>query len=215
MNQRTAVIVDPQPLWLEAVQLVLNRMGIRVIGKTTSTDLARRIVDDTRPDLVVTELFGQPPSGISWLDDVRKRHVELRVIVLSMRDDPEEIDTALEAGVVAYAIKTAHPDDLASAIRQAFEHSVYQAARPAPARRRGLHTNGLALDATPLTSRQLEILRLVSEGHSNAEVARMLWVTEQTVKFHLSNIYRKLEVANRTEASRWARVSGLLGPDNV
>ena len=61
-----------------------------------------------------------------------------------------------------------------------------------------------------LTRRELEILKLVAEGHSNANLARMLWVTEQTVKFHLSNVYRKLEVTNRTEASRWAQVHGLL-----
>jgi DNA-binding CsgD family transcriptional regulator len=65
-------------------------------------------------------------------------------------------------------------------------------------------------DSPGLTRRELEILRLVAEGHSNAQVARMLWVTEQTVKFHLSNIYRKLDVANRTEASRWAQRNGLL-----
>jgi DNA-binding CsgD family transcriptional regulator len=61
-----------------------------------------------------------------------------------------------------------------------------------------------------LTRRELEILRLVAEGLSNAELAKMLWVTEQTVKFHLSNIYRKLNVSNRTEASRWAQLNGLL-----
>jgi DNA-binding CsgD family transcriptional regulator len=64
--------------------------------------------------------------------------------------------------------------------------------------------------AADLTRRELEILRLVAEGHSNAGLAKMLWVTEQTVKFHLSNIYRKLNVANRTEASRWAQLNGIL-----
>ena len=63
-----------------------------------------------------------------------------------------------------------------------------------------------------LTKREREILQLVAEGHSNSQLARMLWVTEQTVKFHLSNIYRKLDVANRTEASRWAQLHGLLEP---
>jgi DNA-binding CsgD family transcriptional regulator len=61
-----------------------------------------------------------------------------------------------------------------------------------------------------LTRRELEILTLVAEGRSNSQVAQVLWVTEQTVKFHLSNIYRKLDVSNRTEASRWAMVNGLL-----
>jgi DNA-binding CsgD family transcriptional regulator len=69
---------------------------------------------------------------------------------------------------------------------------------------------GNGYSAAGLTRRELEILRLVAEGHSNAELARTLWVTEQTIKFHLSNIYRKLEVANRTEASRWAQLHGVL-----
>jgi DNA-binding CsgD family transcriptional regulator len=68
----------------------------------------------------------------------------------------------------------------------------------------------VSVDQHDLTNRELEILRLVAEGHSNAQLARMLWVTEQTVKFHLSNVYRKLNVANRTEAARWAQLHGLL-----
>ena len=64
----------------------------------------------------------------------------------------------------------------------------------------------------PLTDRELEILRLVAEGHTNGRIARELWVTEQTVKFHLSNTYRKLGVANRTEASRYAHLHNLTAP---
>jgi DNA-binding NarL/FixJ family response regulator len=100
--------------------------------------------------------------------------------------------------------KTAHPDDLASAIRQVFDHSVFVAgSSPAPAYPR-------VGDPSGLTRREIEILQAVSEGHSNAQVATMLWITEQTVKFHLSNIYRKLDVSNRTEASRWAQLNDLL-----
>jgi DNA-binding NarL/FixJ family response regulator len=107
---------------------------------------------------------------------------------------------------VAFVVKKAHPDDLAVAVRQAYEHSIFlpgwtSETEPAFADRP---------DHPDLTRRELEILRLVAEGHSNADVAKMLWVTEQTVKFHLSNIYRKLAVGNRTEASRWAQVHGLL-----
>jgi len=72
----------------------------------------------------------------------------------------------------------------------------------------------VASEAHRLTKREVEILRLAAEGHSNAQMARMLWVTEQTVKFHLSNVYRKINVGNRTEASRWAQVNGLLTDTN-
>jgi DNA-binding NarL/FixJ family response regulator len=107
-------------------------------------------------------------------------------------------------------VKTAHPDDLASAVRQVFDHSIYMGG----ARRRRTGTSSQVFERPPgLTRRELEILRLAAEGLSNAELAKMLWVTEQTVKFHLSNIYRKLDVANRTEASRWAQLHGLLSAD--
>ena len=108
-------------------------------------------------------------------------------------------------------MKTAHPDDVASAVRQAFDHSVYLAGSPRPIGGGAAPAQAPAAESpVGLTRRELEILRLVAEGHSNSQLARMLWVTEQTVKFHLSNIYRKLGVANRTEASRWAQLNGLL-----
>jgi DNA-binding NarL/FixJ family response regulator len=135
------------------------------------------------------------------------RFPDLKVIVLSMADGPDDVAAAFAAGAVAYVIKKAHPDDLAVAVRQAFEHSIYLPSRrgdqPARAPVHGA-------DLPDLTRRELEILRLAAEGLSNAELAKRLWVTEQTVKFHLSNIYRKLDVSNRTEASRWAQINGLL-----
>jgi DNA-binding NarL/FixJ family response regulator len=126
--------------------------------------------------------------------------------VLSAHEDAQRIDAAFTAGASVYCGKRAAPDDLASAIRQAFEQSIYYAwtgTGPAAA-------TGDQQDLVGLTRREREILTLVAEGHSNAQLAKMLWVTEQTVKFHLSNIYRKLDVSNRTEASRWAQLHGLL-----
>jgi DNA-binding CsgD family transcriptional regulator len=102
-------------------------------------------------------------------------------------------------------LKTSDPDAIATAVRQAFEPSVYFARRhdqrPAPAESRLL---------PKLTRRELEILQLVSEGRSNRQVAELLWVTDQTVKFHLANIYRKLGVRSRFDASRWAQEHGVL-----
>ena len=199
-------------MWLDAVEQVLRRIAIRVVGKTTSTSEALSLVEEHRPDLLITELEGANGdlSGLALIERSRAAVPSVRPIVLSIHQESQIIDAALVAGASAYVVKTAHPEDLASAVRQAFSHSVYLAGRanlaPAPV---GAIT-GAAADEPGLTRRELEILRLVAEGHSNAQLARMLWVTEQTVKFHLSNIYRKLDVANRTEASRWAQVHGLL-----
>jgi DNA-binding NarL/FixJ family response regulator len=197
-------------MWLDAVELVLQRIAIRVVGKTTSTSKALALVEEHRPDLLITELEGVNGelSGLALIERSRAAVPSLRPIVLSMHQDSQMIDAALVAGASAYVVKTAHPEDLASAVRQAFSHSVYLAGSTlVPA---AVEPQTAAAEEPGLTRRELEILRLVAEGHSNAQLARMLWVTEQTVKFHLSNIYRKLEVANRTEASRWAQVHGLL-----
>jgi DNA-binding NarL/FixJ family response regulator len=208
-HQQSGVICDSHPMWLDAVEQVLRQIGVNVVGKTTSTAQALSLVEKHQPDLLITELESGDMSGLVLIEHARAAAPDVRPIVLSMHADSQVIDSALTAGAVAYVVKTAHPEDLASAVRQAFSHSVYLAGRRevavAPA------TNGSSVDEHPdLTKRELEILRIVAEGHSNAELARMLWVTEQTVKFHLSNIYRKLDVANRTEASRWAQVNGLL-----
>jgi DNA-binding NarL/FixJ family response regulator len=135
---------------------------------------------------------------------------QTKVIVLTASPDAEYIEAALACGASAYVLKTAHPDDLRATVRQAFRHSIYLPRRSAP--RTGVASE-LQQNPHDLTRRELEILYLVAEGHSNAKLAKMLWVTEQTVKFHLSNIYRKIGVANRTEASRWAQVNGLLSSD--
>ena len=209
LDDRSAVIADPHPLWLDAVEQVLNRIGITVVGRTTSLKEAVSLVRDLAPDILITEIASSDGQlgGISLLEEVDQID-GVKSVVLSLHYEPRHIDAALAAGAAAYVIKTAHPDDLASAIRQAFDHSIYLSASSVATR----SSREAAEDDGPgLTRRELEILQLVAEGHSNAQLARMLWVTEQTVKFHLSNVYRKLGVANRTEASRWAQLNGLLG----
>ena len=196
-NGRTAVLVDHHPLWLDAVRLVVVDLGITVVGTATSGREGLALVTEHRPDVLVTGI--QMPAGdLDGIELVRRGSdlvPTLRPVVLSVYDDTKHIDAALAAGAVAYVIKTAHPDDLRSAIRQAFEHSVYlPGSRPAAAR--------VAKDDIPdLTRRELEILQLVAEGHSNTQLAKMLCVTEQKVKIHLSNVYSPLEVSHRTEPS--------------
>ena len=209
LDSRTAVLVDQHPLWLDTVAQVVGRVGVQVVGKATSSSSGLALVEELGPRLLITgiKMASGELDGITFVRQARERRPDLRAIVLSMYDDSQHIEAAFAAGAAAYVLKTAHPDDLTSAIRQAFDHSIYLAggARPAAA-----PAPATSPDTPGLTRRELEILQLVAEGHSNAELARMLWVTEQTLKFHLSNIYRKLDVANRTEASRWAQLRGLL-----
>ena len=215
---RTAILLDRQPLWLEAVERVLDRIDVNVVGKATAPKSALELIQRHRPDVFVTgiEMDEGEMDGITCIRQARELAPAIRAVVLSSHTGTEYIDKALDAGAVAYVMKSAHPDDLASAIRQAFEHSVYFAgSRPAAAAAAASYPRAVDAEVLDLTRREREILQLVAEGHSNAKLAKMLWVTEQTVKFHLSNVYRKLNVSNRTEAARWAQLNGLLQGANA
>ena len=204
------------PVWLDAVEDILSRVNVTVVGKTTKPAVALALIDEHKPDLFVIEIDTQADDldGIQCMRAAKQTRPDLKMIVLSSLDDPAGIEAAFAAGAAAYVIKTANSEDVGAAVRQAFEPSVYLANGDRRNHARSGQQDSPASrnegDSKSLTRRELEILQLVSEGYSNAELARMLWVAEQTIKFHLSNIYRKLAVANRTEAGRWAQLNNIL-----
>jgi DNA-binding NarL/FixJ family response regulator len=209
-GERTAVVLDDHPLWLDAVEQLLDRVGVKVVGKTTEPEDALALIEEHRPDVLLAQysVSDGELDAMTCLRRAREMQPGLKAVVLSATDHPQQVESAFAAGASVFCVKTADPDDLLTGIRQAFHHSIYLASSSAVAAPR--EPVAKVEDSPELTRRELEILQLVAEGHSNSQLAKMLWVTEQTVKFHLSNIYRKLDVANRTEASRWAQLHGLL-----
>jgi DNA-binding NarL/FixJ family response regulator len=209
LKGKSAVILDRQPMWLAALEQILASLKIAVVGSALNGDQALELVEKHHPDLFVAGLDLTSSDQLLHVRRANEIHPTIRSVVMADVVDPATIDEAFSAGVSVYCVKTAEQEDLSSAIRQAFEQSIYLAAagrRGAPQPAQG----AARLAGHDLTRRELEVLRLVAEGYSNSQLAGMLWVTEQTVKFHLSNIYRKLSVANRTEASRWAQLHGVL-----
>jgi DNA-binding NarL/FixJ family response regulator len=212
-RERTAVILDRYPLWLDAFETLLQRVGIEVVGRTSRREEGVQLVEHHRPDVVVMELGGSgDDAGFAALGRMRAAAADAKVVVISDDGNLASVEAAFAEGVSAYCKRSARPEDLAAAIRQSFDKSIYFPTVGGAAGANGGRPWQPSEEPPELTRRELEILRLVAEGHSNSQLARMLWVTEQTVKFHLSNIYRKLDVANRTEASRWAQLHGLLTP---
>jgi NarL family two-component system response regulator LiaR len=210
LENRSAVIADEHPLWLGALKDLLHEAGVEVVGQATSPTDTVALVSERQPDILVLgiEFADDRMDGQECLRQAVAAAPDIKSIVVSSKGDIECIEAAFTDGASAFCIKSAAAADLAAAVRQSFHHSIYLAhARPFTAD----PPETVATDRGPvLTRREVEILRLMAEGHSNAQLASMLWVTEQTVKFHLSNVYRKLEVGNRTEASRWAQRHGLL-----
>jgi DNA-binding NarL/FixJ family response regulator len=206
-RERTAVILNNLPLWVAALRELAASSGIRVVGSSSEGGRALSLVAQLRPALFIADVDGE--DGILNLDivrEVRRFDAALKVVVISRAPEPEAIGAAFAAGADVYALKSVDPKDLAAGLRQVFNQSIFVAPDRSPSQ-----TPEPSPEELPaLTRRELEILQLAGEGHTNGAMASMLWVTEQTIKFHLSNIYRKLKVSNRTEASRWAQLHGLL-----
>ena len=205
----TAVLVDHHPLWLNAVERTLTDTSVEVVGKTTSLEDASRLVESLVPSLVVIEvgMSEGETTGLSWLAESSKRFPTLKLIALSSSHNTSDIAAALAGGASVYIVKRAHPTDVAVAVRQLYDRSLFLAGDELLGQESVPEVSDLGL-----TKREVEILRLASEGLSNDQIAKRIWVTVQTVKFHLSNIYAKLGVSNRTAASRVAQRNGLLEP---
>ncbi len=137
------------------------------------------------------------------LDGIRKHHPEIKVVMLSASTSPELIATARQRGASAYLTKSLDPTDLPTKLRQALEGDVWSTSEIGVG-------DAAAANALGLTERETVILQALARGLSNEEISQELWVTQQTVKFHLTNIYRKFSAKNRTQATRIAYQHGLV-----
>ena len=206
MGSLRVVIVDDHRLMLEAIRTAFEHSdGIDVVGEATCGTQVLPLIGQTNPDIVLLDIRMPKMDGLTCLRSIRKRFPDLKVAMFSGFDDPEQIQTAFRDGASAFIGKNIDPRDLASALRQAAEGTVYQPF--------GLLENGDS-PAHPagLTESEARVLTILAQGYSNKEIAKQLWLTEQTVKFHLTNIYRRLSVSNRTEAVRYAYEHRLVAP---
>lgn len=207
-------IADDHRLMLDGIKRALETApDIEVVGEAMSGDEMLALLPTIEPDVVILDLRMPNGDGLDTLSRIRQDHPGMKVIILSMFEDSEHIDQALQRGADGYVVKSINPLDLPSTIRQVVEGTVHLrgvATSATPAQEGDVHPAPKTSGVDVLTERELSILRLVAEGLSNLDIANRLFVTEQTVKFHLSNIYRKLGVANRTEATRYAYRAGLI-----
>jgi two-component system, NarL family, response regulator LiaR len=199
------LIADDHRLMVEGTKKALAAAGgFEVVGEASNGAQVLPLVRRLKPDLVLLDLRMPQMDGLSCLAKIRKEFPDMKVAILSATQDEASIETALKRGANAYIVKTVNPEDLAAALRQTVEGTVFTTAGVSDDH--GQH----AAKAAGLTDREVTILRAVARGLSNEAIAKELWVAEQTVKFHLTNIYRKLEVSNRTEAARYAFEQGLV-----
>jgi DNA-binding NarL/FixJ family response regulator len=200
----SAVIFHRYPLVLRAVAALLRSAGLTIAGSATRPEEALALLDEREPSLFVAGVSTPPGSldGIELLRRARVGHPGLKTVGLADRADADRVDEAFAAGASAFLGPSARQSDLALAVRQTYDPALHLAP---------IRSNGSQPAVAPrLTDREAEILELVAEGHSNGELATKLGVALQTVKYHLSNVYRKLGVSNRAQATRQAQLLGLL-----
>jgi DNA-binding NarL/FixJ family response regulator len=191
------LIADDHPLVRSGVRRALDaEQDIEVVGEATNGAKVLPLIGQTGPDVVVLDISMPQLDGLACLDQIRKRHPDVKVVILSASADPDRVQAALARGAAAYVVKSVDVRDLASALRQAVEGTVFHAL--------GVQhdSDGQLAESAGLTKREVAILKAVARGLSNQAIGRELWVSEQTVKFHLRNIFRKLAVGSRTEAAR-------------
>ncbi len=198
------VIADDHSLMLSAVRMALaGETDIEIVGEVQAGQQLLPLVGQTSPDIVLLDLRMPGMDGLRCLELLRERHPQVKCIVLSGSDDPGAVEASFARGAVAFIQKNIDPADLAAIIRQALAGNVFYAGSGAP-------TPAEARPDWDLTPREAEILRALAEGHSNKQMAQQFWLSEQTIKYHLTNIYRKLGVGSRTEAVRQAYEHGLI-----
>jgi DNA-binding NarL/FixJ family response regulator len=204
MRRIKVLIVDDHRLMLKAIRASLSQdENIEVVGQADAGEKVLPLVGQTAPDAVLLDVRMPGMDGLSVLERLRAQYPSVAVVMLSAIDDPALVRAALERGAAAFVLKHVEPRDLASALRQSVTGSIF---RPLDL----INAAKNASEDAGLTKRELSILEELPAGGSNQQIAKRLFLAEQTVKFHLTNIYRKLGVSTRTEALRYAYEHGLV-----
>ncbi len=206
-ERRTSVLIaDDHPLILAGIRRALDRSeAVEVVGEATSGSQVLAMVERRRPDVVLLDLHMPGLDGPELIEAIRERWPEIKTVVLSANEDRGSIDGALSAGASAYIVKSVSPSDLPSVIRQVAGGAIFHA----PSRPSATAASPPEATGPDLTERERTILAAIASGQTTAAISRELWVSEHTIKFHLTNIYRKLGVSNRAGAVRFAIEHGL------
>jgi two-component system response regulator NreC len=208
------VVVDDHAVVRSGLRRVLDaEADFEVVAEASDARGAVFEVRKERPDVVLVDVVMPGKSGIEAIPDLLAESAGTRVLVLSMQDDPRYVREAFEAGAAGYVLKEAADTDVVAAVREVAGGGRYlhpelgarMVDADAAERKRA--------EADPLSDREREVLRLLALGHTNQEIAKMLFISVRTAETHRAHIMQKLRLASRAELVRYALAHGMLETD--
>ena len=215
MNRPNRVLIaDDHPLFRDGMHGLLDSVGeTEVVGEAATGDEAVERALELRPDVVLMDINMPGINGIAATRKILEQSPGVGILVVTMLEDDDSVFAAMRAGALGYVLKGAHQDEIVRAIRAVANGEAIFG--PGIARRvMGLFSaeRPKAPQAFPeLTDREREVLRLIAQGRGNAEISAELFLSLKTVQNHVSNIFRKLQVADRVQAAIRAREAGMGG----
>jgi two-component system, NarL family, response regulator NreC len=201
------VIADDHSVVRRGLRQVLEAdSGLEVVAEAEDVESARRYVRGHKPDVLVLDLNMPGGSSLDAIPEIRAESPDTQIVILTMQDEPAYARQALAAGVMGYVLKEAADAELVEAVRRAAAGDTYLNPRL-----------GARLAAEPppgppdgLSEREVEVLRMIALGHTNAEIADQLYLSVRTVETHRAHIQQKLRLATRAELVRYALDHGLV-----
>lgn len=202
----TIVIADDHAVVRSALRMLLDaEPDFEVVAEAGDTDSAVRYVRGHRPAVLILDLNMPGGSSLPAVPEIKKASPETEIVVLTMQDEPGFAREAMQAGVLGYILKEAADEELVKAVRMAAGGQTYL--QPELGARLAAEPAGPERE---LSEREIEVLRLIALGHTNAEVAEQLYLSVRTVESHRAHIQQKLRLARRSELVRYALEHGLI-----
>lgn len=201
------MLVDDHRIVREGLAYMLDGIeGIELAGEARSGSELLATIDDVRPDVILLDVHMPEMSGLEALEQLRRDHPDVKVIMLSMHDQASYVQQALRLGARGYVLKNTGLEELVRALELVSTGKLYLQGELAGA----VVAPHEAADLPHLSPRELEVLRLMSDGRENKQIARQLGISEATVKTHVKALYTRLGVRSRAQATSTALRLGLI-----
>lgn len=206
--QVSVVIIDDHIMVREGIKQLLEMDGdIRVIGEASDGEEGIKVIEGTDPDVILLDVNMPKMNGLEVLEKLHETGIKRKVLILTIHNEVEYLLKAVEIGVDGYVLKDSELAVLRKAIFTVYEGNTFIQPSLAPLLKQNLEEENVG-NEEGLTKREMEVLQLIAEGMYNKEIANALVISEKTVKNHVSNIFKKIDVSDRTQAAVYAIRNG-------